>query len=549
MLTVQRNRRKYGKAEILSILNRSIPVSRRAKTPIPTPAPLAPLKAHAGLEPQTTPLTRREAEHLIRRTQYGATPDELAEYIGRPADQVVDELVNAALALPNAQRPDWADTRPPEENASEEEFMAFEEQNFEWLFSFTGDVHRRTYTDGLREKLTLLWHNHFVTEYETYFLAAFAYRYVDVLRRHALGNFKAFVREIGTTPAMLFYLDGYLNVVGAPNENYARELVELFTMGIRDPQGNPNYTEHDIEEMARALTGWTVYWQELQELYAPWNHDNGSKTFFGRTGNFGYDDVINIIFEERAPQIANFIARKIYKEFVYATPNEDIVVQLAQVFLDNDFEIAPVIRTLLKSAHFFEIQVIGARIKSPVEQITGFLKSIPSAPDESHLVLWHWLAATLDQWVLQPPNVAGWPGHHFWVNTSKLPQRWDVLGYLLWDDDDTPPVDVIELAEQVHDPNDPHSVFRLAEGLAAHLLPIQLEEIKLDESSDPFGGDLISNPIPDFVQNGPPHLAVLAKRLLLGTPWYEWDLYRTNAEDFLKIYMGYLLEIPEYQLV
>ena len=161
--------------------------------------------------------------------------------------------------------------------------------------------------------MTLFWHNHFVTQYDDYFIAMHAYRYLKLLREHALGNLKGFCPyAIGRDPAMLKYLDGDVNQKpGEPNENYARELLELFTMGPKDKDGNDNYTQSDIEEIARALTGWVIdYLTHTTSFYAGF-FDNGEKTFFGQTGAFGYDDVIDIIFEERGCRDRLFYLRKV----------------------------------------------------------------------------------------------------------------------------------------------------------------------------------------------------------------------------------------------
>ena len=217
--------------------------------------------------------------------------------------------------------------------------------------------------------MALFWHNHFVTDTEVYVHARLAYGYLNLVRKHALGDFKQFVYDMGLNLAMLIYLDGTSNTHIAPNENYARELLELFTTSPEDQNGQPNYTEADIREMARALTGYVADLRQFRARFFDNRFDDGEKTFLGRTGNFGYADVVDIVFEERTDALAHFICVKLYKAFVYAAPAPEIVDELAEIFIDNNFQIAPVLRTLLKSAHFFDREVHGARIKGPIEMM------------------------------------------------------------------------------------------------------------------------------------------------------------------------------------
>jgi hypothetical protein len=357
------------------------------------------------------------------------------------------------------------------------------------------------------------------------------------------------VREIGLTPAMLVYLNGNFNVKTAPNENFARELLELFTMSPKDRAGDDNYTQADIEEIARALTGWIVDYYTNTSQFVPGRFDESEKTFFGRTGAFGYDDVIDIVFEERGAQAAYFICSELYREFVYDAPAPDLVQEMADLFVANDFELAPVIGALLKSAHFFDEQVIGARIKSPVELITGALLDVGFEPVPEAFGLFIRGADVLEQILLNPPNVAGWPGHRFWVSTSTLPFRWIVTDYLLYSGDDNQPLDLIPFARSVPASGEPDAAFRLPLALAKRLLSVPLETLDFGDIDIPFGGDLISNPIPEAVLNGPSHEALLARVFLAGVPWYEWALEEAGANILLLNYARFLAQLPEFQLV
>ena len=513
--------------------------------------PLMPLGISAGLEPHTALLEQASAAHLLRRAHFGAAPEQRTAYIGQPAADVAGTLIQAAIDAPMPDPPEWINNIPPGRDASQEERQAYRQQDRANLRTWIADWYKRMTQYGLREKMTLFWHNHFVTEVEAYpqdYRAPLAYRYVTALRTHALGNFKDFVRAIGLDPAMLIYLNGVENRAGAPNENYARELCELFTMGQFDGKGNENYTQPDLEEIARALTGWRIN-ERTYEVFLNLNrHDDGEKTIFGRTGHWGYDDVIDLLFDERAPQIAEFVARKLYREFIYAAEDETLVAALAQVFLGNNFEIAPVVSALLSSAHFFDDQVAGAHIKSPVELTVGYLIELDVTPRDEFFYALNRVTEPLQQALLSPPNVAGWEGHHSWLNTNTFPARWNILDQMSRFVENTDAVPYIALAEQLHDPSDPHAAFVLPVALAEHLLPVSLDLLELPVSNEPFAGDLENFPVPDEVENGPAYAYNLAKLFLADTPWYEWDLNADNAARRISSYLQALRFLPEFQL-
>ena len=527
---------------------------RLAPSPMEAPSqdrpPLMPLNISTGLEPHTALLEQASAAHLLRRAHFGAAPDERTAYLGQPAADVAAALVQEAVEAPMPDPPEWINNVPPGRDASQEERQAYRNQDRANLRAWVADWYRRMTEYGLREKMTLFWHNHFVTEVQTYppsRRAPFAYRYVTALRTHALGNFKDFVRAIGLDPAMLRYLNGVQNRAGAPNENYARELCELFTMGQFDGQGNENYTQPDLEEIARALTGWRIN-DDYTVRLVPNRHDDGEKTIFGRTGNWGYDDVIDILFDERAPQIAEFLARKLYREFIYAAEDESLVAALAQVFLDNNFEIAPVVSALLSSAHFFDDQVAGAHIKSPIELTIGYVIELDAAPQNRFFNTLTRATEPLQQALLSPPNVAGWKGHHSWLNTNTFPARWNILDQLSRFISNTDSGPYIALAEKLHDSSDPNAAFVLPVALAEHLFSVSLDVLEVPVSNEPFAGDLESFPIPDEVVNGPAYAYNLAKLFLADTPWYEWDLNANNAVGRISTYFQALRFLPEFQL-
>ena len=301
--------------------------------------------------------------HLLRRTGHQVTREQIDELASLSPVEAVDRIVNQALSAPLPTPPSWRDDPPPDREAPLEEKQDFFDRNIEQSRRYQADWLAELFKGGLREQMALFWHNHFVTEYPVYHRSAWAYRYVDCLRRNSLGDFKVFVHEIGLSPAMLRYLDGFANSFGRPNENYARELLELFTTGLN------NYTERDIKEIARALTGWRI--GPIETYFDETRHDRGLKTIFGRVGPFGYDDVIDLVFLERRDEIARFISSKLYAFFVHPQVDDEVVDLMAADFTVNDFNLEVPVRTLLRSNAFFDRGVIGAQIKSPIDFYLG----------------------------------------------------------------------------------------------------------------------------------------------------------------------------------
>ena len=505
---------------------------------------------HAGLERYAEPLDRRHAMHLLRRTNFGAHLLEIDALVGLSAEAAVDMIVDAAVNQGLPDPPSWVDEGRPRDAQEQTRYF---ETNQQRMLAYRADWLRHMFNGGLRERMTLFWHNHFVTHTANYRLAPFAYRYVTTLRTHALGNFKDFVHAIGIDPAMLLYLNGAQNRVQAPNENYARELLELFTMGPFDRQGNENYTQQDLEEIARALSGWYVDSFTLTVLHLAEFFDSEEKTIFGHAGNWGYDDVVDILFKERADKIAGFVCRKLYKEFIYAEPDETFVTALAQVFLESKFEIAPVLRTLFGSAHFHDESVIGVQIKSPVQMLVGLLRETePYFPRDNDVFVWlHFSTRTLGQHLLNPPNVAGWEGHHSWLNTTTLQARWRLTEALFAEQRffliALSESVLASLDEPVH-PRAPKSVFTLPVALAEHLIPVPVEMLDIEAPPEDFAGDLDANPIPNEAILRLPNALNLAKIFLGDRPWYEWVLHSSRGPFILRRYLQYLTRLPEFQL-
>ena len=261
----------------------------------------------------------------------------------------------------------------------------------------------------LREKMSLFWHGHFACRVINSF---FQQELLHTIRTNALSNFGDMLKAVSKSPAMLQFLNNQQNRKGKPNENFAREVMELFTTG------RGNYTEKDIKEAARAFTGWGFNLQGTF-VFRKNQHDTGSKTFLGRTGNFDGDDILNILLEQ--PQTAVFITQKLYKYFVNESTDDKNVQWLSQRFYDNKYDIKKLLEDIYSSDWFYTEKNIGNKIKSPIELLAGIRRLLPLEldNDQSQLLF----QKVLGQILFYPPNVAGWPGGRTWIDSSTLMVR------------------------------------------------------------------------------------------------------------------------------
>ncbi|MCB0382548.1 MAG: DUF1800 domain-containing protein, partial [Psychroserpens sp.] len=268
----------------------------------------------------------------------------------------------------------------------------------------------------LREKMTLFWANHFVCQDNNIFHVQ---QYNNTLRQHALGNFGDFVKAISKEAAMLKYLNNKQNRKLSPNENFARELMELFTLG------EGHYSEADIKESARAFTGYSHNF-EGEFVFRKFQHDFDFKTFFGHTGRYNGDQIIDLILEQK--QCARFICRKIYSYFVNDVINEDNVEELATVFY-KDYNIENLMRHLFMADWFYHESNIGVKIKSPIEFLVGISRTVPIEYQKTKDVLK--IQKLLGQILLNPPNVAGWKGGKSWIDSNTIMLRLKLPSILL----------------------------------------------------------------------------------------------------------------------
>ena len=273
----------------------------------------------------------------------------------------------------------------------------------------------------LREKMAFFWHGHFACRNLN---VLYQQQLLNIIRQHALGNFGTMLKAVSRSAAMLNFLNNQQNRKDHPNENFAREVMELFTIG------RGNYSESDVKEAARAFTGWTANFQG-EFVFRRFQHDFGSKTVLGRSGNFEGEEVLNILLEEK--KTAVYITTKLYRFLVNEIPDATHIQWLSDRFYKNGYEIGPLLEDIFTSDWFFESKHIGTRIKSPIELLAGIRRLLPMQIDDATGQLL--LQRGLGQVLFYPPNVAGWPGGKTWIDSSSLMLRMRVPRLLLGEDE------------------------------------------------------------------------------------------------------------------
>ena len=475
------------------------------------------------------PWDAAKARHLLRRVSLAALPADVAALAEADPAEAVRQIVAAARDRPDLADPDWIGLRHPGwgDQATPAQREAYDEANGEALQQTLQNVQNRLLGDNhadrfvrlgtaLRERLTVAWSNHYVTELRSHNTATWLFEYLQILHRSALGNVRQVVAEIGTTPAMLSYLNGAQNRVGAPNENYARELLELFTMGTEGPGGAPTYAQSDVAELARALTGWrTDRRRDDHVFFQPNRFDDGDKTVFGQTGAFGTDDVTPLLFAERSAEIAHFQAGVLYRAFVSDEPHAGVVAALATEIEAADFELAPAVQALLQSAHFYDDAHVGAVVKAPVEVVLGSAQAFGlteiDRPTSRHI---RYRMSQIHQELGDPPDVSGWPGGTAWIDTSSFTERvarGQEQVQRAWQ----------AIADDVLSRPSGYTAAGVAADLATEWLPRPPSQQELDE---------------------------LTEVLLSGSPAYSWDPLSNTARRRVRDLGKHLVSLPAFQL-
>lgn len=362
-------------------------------------------------------------KHLLWRAGFGVGINQIDDLKNKNIKTIINELFKEdsfseiTYDTPDPDlAADYMNSTAPAEMKKEMQRIN-RQQNNELNLNFLNTIVNSK--EQMREKMAFFWHGHFASRVIN---PKFNRQLLNTIRKNALGNFKDLLFEVSQSPAMLNFLNNQQNKKDHPNENFAREVMELFTMG------RGNYTEHDVREGARAFTGWSYdkegNFKERKNL-----HDEGSKTFLGKTGNFDGNDILTIILEQKAS--AQFITTKIYKFFVNEKPDQDIVNKLSTNFYNSGYDIKKLMTEIFSSTWFYDQKNIGNRIKSPIELMAGMMRILPMhIQNPENLIVYQKL---LGQMLLYPPNVAGWPNGKSWIDSSTLmlrlqiPQIWSGL--------------------------------------------------------------------------------------------------------------------------
>lgn len=421
---------------------------------------VSPARTLSGINPYTGPWATNEVIHLLKRTMFGAKKADVDYFASGTMNQAVDELLNPTAPVPLPPVKEYTtSTQPgtPDANIAQGATWVNDINNDGTVQSQRRSSYKKWWTGvminqdrSIREKMTFLWVDNFGNEANEVGYANWVYKQQTTIRQDCLGNYKQMVRDLTVDTSMLRYLNGYLNTAAAPDENYARELQELFTVG-KGP--NSKYTEQDVKEAAKVLTGWQVNTTTYQAVFNPNRHSTAAKTFSsfynntvipGRTGatagNLELTDLLNMIFAQN--EVAKYIVRKFYRWFVYyeidAATEANVITPLADIFRNNNYEIKPVLNALFKSEHFYDVLNQSCIIKTPVDIVIGSMReynvTMPLASDWN-TSYGHWYTLYSFMYIFgvdlhDPPNVAGMPAyyqeplfHEIWITSDSLPKR------------------------------------------------------------------------------------------------------------------------------
>lgn len=549
-------------------------MDRRAFLSLPQKKKHAPSsRTLSGITPYTGTWATDEIIHLLKRTMFGAKKADVDFFSSMTMDQAVDYLLNVTIAQTTPPPPikaysatvdtiipvgqTWVYTNPTESGIMGQRRTSLKS----WWIGQMVNQER-----NILEKLTLMWHNHFVIEMEMVGDAIYCYQNNTILRKNALGNFKQFVKEITLDTGMLRYLNNYLNTKTAPDENYARELQELFTIGKGADNATPPYSEEDVKQAAKVLTGWIIDGTNNTYLFKSTKHDTSNKQFSafynntiitGRTledGALELDDLLTMIFSKE--DVSLNICRKIYRWFVYydidATTEQNVIAPLAQIFRSNNNEIKPVLAALFKSEHFFDAVNRGCLIKNPVDIVVGLCREFNVVfPDvanfDSNYDMWEWLnlnCTNMQQQLGDPPNVAGWSAyyqapqyHQIWINSDTLPKR-NIFSDLMVTtgykkSGITIVIDVTAFAATMSDPGNPNT---LVDDVVTYLLRIPLTQ----QSKDKLKTDILL----DGQAND--NYWTSAWNTFVSTPsnTANTSIVKTKLKNLYQ----YIMRLPEYQL-
>jgi uncharacterized protein (DUF1800 family) len=512
---------------------------------------------------------RLELVHLLKRTTFGAHLKDLDAFKGKSLTEVLTILtLDRLIPTPPINTYNDASYSDPSVSLNQTWVIANYDDgitNSKRLNSLRGWLAGTIINQrgSIQEKMMLFWHNHFALESGNVDDARYMYKYFALLQKYAVGNFKTLVKEITLDPAMLKYLNGYLSSKTAPDENYGRELQELFTMG----KGvNSKYTESDVKAAAKVLTGYRIDSIKIESYFDATKHDNSDKQFSsfynnliikGKTAATGaneLDDLLNMLFLQN--EVAMFICRKLYRFFVYyditSQIEQEVIAPLAQTFIKSNFEIKPVLVELLGSDHFFKSENRSCFIKTPLDLVIGLCREFdvvfPDANDAAtQYVLWLYMkgqAGILQLGLGDPPNVSGWPAfyqfpqfYEIWINSDTLPKRNQFTDIMIsagvTRNSKKVIIDPLKYAASFSKPEDPNI---LVSEVSEHLLTLP-SSVELKQQ---LKNILLSNQTNDYY-------------------WTDaWIAYQLSPTDNIKrgvvlgrlqIMIKYMMNLPEFQLI
>jgi uncharacterized protein (DUF1800 family) len=511
--------------------------------------------------------------HLLKRTMFGAKKEDIDHFHTKSLKKAIKELIYTKEPL----------GEPPLNNYNDDKYIDPEiAPGQTWTVSLKYDgmnngKRRNSYKSWwlgmmlnqprtIREKMLLFWHNHFATETNAVDNALFCYNHNRLLRDHALGNFKEMVKAITTDSAMLRYLNGYANTKKAPDENYGRELQELFTVG-KGPSSR--YTEADVKAASKVLTGYTINYKTLTNSFDPNRHDESEKVFSsfydnqhiqgikGKEAIAELDQLFDMIFAQE--EVSKFICRKLYRFFVYHQIDESteqkLILPLAAIFRKKNYEIKPVLEALFRSEHFFDPANRGGMIKSPIDFTVGLCRefnvSFPTSADYSDQYgFWEQLrnqASGMQQNIGDPPNVAGWQAYYqdpeydkLWISSDTLPKRNQFTDRMISNglgrNGKKIAIDPIAFALQLSNPENPDSLI-MESARRLYVTAVPKEEMQFIKTNILLSG--LEGKMADHYWTN------------------AWLAYKANPEDKgnrnivlnkLKSLYKYLMNLPEYQL-
>jgi len=367
-------------------------------------------------------IVQEDIRHLLARTGFGVpTATEVDAFRGLSYAQAVDRVLDGTRSKATSAPPGWLNsipvTVPNTMNAADRKVRDKQlADNGREMKAWWYDEMLATQSP-FTERMVLFWHNHFTSSMQKVKYPDLMFHQNELYRSQATGNFATLLKAVIKDPAMMIYLDTNQNRGIAPNENFARELLELFTLG----EGR-GYTEKDIREAARAFSGWRYKNDVGFDIDWP-NHDIARKTFLGRTQFMNGDDVVLILLEE--PRLAEFITEKLWREFISDTPDAALVAKWAEGFRTSKYELKPLLQALFLSDAFRDPDGRGALVKSPTDIVVGTLRLVSQRPRDTKTVVN--VGRTLGQELFDPPNVKGWPGGMAWIDTARLPERYAFL--------------------------------------------------------------------------------------------------------------------------